>query len=85
MPPTLSANARRLAVVLEVLALLALVSGAFPLAVASPIWWLRLGDSEAGVFGRRVHFSRRAATAVAPELPLPLGLGNPAAAHLAFM
>lgn len=62
-----------------------LFSGAFPLAVASPIWWLRLGDSEAGVFGRRVHFSCRAATAVAPELPLPLGLGNPAAAHLAFM
>jgi hypothetical protein len=27
------------------LALLALVSGAFPLAIASPIWWLRLGDS----------------------------------------
>jgi hypothetical protein len=85
MPPALSAHARRLAVVLEMLALLALVSGAFPLAVSSPIWWLRLGDSEAGVFGRRVHFSRRAATAVAPELPLPLGLGNPAAAHLAFM
>jgi hypothetical protein len=45
MPPTLSAHARRLAVVLEVLALLALVSGAFPLAVASPIWWLRLGEA----------------------------------------
>jgi hypothetical protein len=40
-----SAHARRLAVVLEVLALLALVSGAFPIAIASPIWWLRLGDS----------------------------------------
>jgi hypothetical protein len=52
MPPALSAHARRLAVVLEALALLALVSGAFPLAVASPIWWLRLGDSEAGVFGQ---------------------------------
>jgi len=85
MTPALSAHARRLAVVLEMLALLALVIGAFPLAFGSPIWWLRLGDSEAGVFGRRVHFSRRAATAVAPELPLPLGLGNPAAAHLAFM
>ena len=45
MPPALSAHARRLAVVLEVLALLALVSGAFPLAVASPIWWLRLGEA----------------------------------------
>jgi hypothetical protein len=45
MPPALSAHARRLAVVLEVLALLALVSGAFPLAFSSPIWWLRLGDS----------------------------------------
>jgi hypothetical protein len=45
MPPTLSAHARRLAVVLEVLALLALVSGAFPLAIASPIWWLRLGEA----------------------------------------
>jgi hypothetical protein len=45
MPPALSAHASRLAVVLEVLALLALVSGAFPLAVSSPIWWLRLGDS----------------------------------------
>ena len=40
-----SAHARRLAVVLEVLALLALVSGFFPLALSSPIWWLRLGDS----------------------------------------
>lgn len=40
-----SAHARRLAVVLEVLALLALVSRFFPLAIASPIWWLRLGDS----------------------------------------
>lgn len=45
MPPALSAHARRLAVVLEVLALLALVSGAFPLAVSSPIWWLRLGEA----------------------------------------
>jgi len=27
------------------LALLALVSGFFPLALSSPIWWLRLGDS----------------------------------------
>ena len=45
MPPALSAHARRLAVVLEMLALLALVSGAFPLAVASPIWWLRLGEA----------------------------------------
>ena len=45
MPPALSAHARRLAVVLEVLALLALVSGFFPLALSSPIWWLRLGDS----------------------------------------
>jgi hypothetical protein len=45
MPPALSAHARRLAVVLEVLALLALVSGIFPLALSSPIWWLRLGDS----------------------------------------
>ena len=45
MPPTLSAHARRLAVVLEVLALLALVSGFFPIALSSPIWWLRLGDS----------------------------------------
>jgi hypothetical protein len=40
-----SAHARRLAVVLEVLALLALVSRFFPLAIASTIWWLRLGDS----------------------------------------
>jgi hypothetical protein len=45
MLPALSAHARRLAVVLEVLALLALVSGAFPLAVSSPIWWLRLGEA----------------------------------------
>ena len=45
MPPAMSAHARRLAVVLEILALLALFSGAFPLAVSSPIWWLRLGDS----------------------------------------
>ena len=45
MPPALSAHARRLAVVLEMLALLALVSGAFPLSVASPIWWLRLGEA----------------------------------------
>ena len=45
MLSSVSAHARRLAVVLEVLALLALVSGAFPLAVSSPIWWLRLGDS----------------------------------------
>ncbi|MFM7169577.1 MAG: hypothetical protein ACKOYH_01815 [Cyanobium sp.] len=39
------AHVRRLAVVLEVLALLALLSGAFPLAFSSPIWWLRLADS----------------------------------------
>jgi hypothetical protein len=45
MLSAVSAHARRLAVVLEVLALLALVSGAFPIAIASPIWWLRLGDS----------------------------------------
>jgi hypothetical protein len=45
MLSAVSAHARRLAVVLELLALLALVSGFFPLAVASPIWWLRLGDS----------------------------------------
>ena len=45
MLSAVSAHARRLAVVLEVLALLALVSGFFPLAIASPIWWLRLGDS----------------------------------------
>lgn len=40
MPP-----APQLAVVLEILALLALISGAFPLAVTSPIWWLRLADA----------------------------------------
>jgi hypothetical protein len=45
VPPAISAHTRRLAVVFELLALLALVSGAFPLAIASPIWWLRLGDS----------------------------------------
>ena len=45
MPPALSAHARRLAVVLEMLALLSLVSGAFPLAFSSPIWWLRLGEA----------------------------------------
>jgi len=45
MPPTLSAHARYLAVVLEILALLALVSGAFPLAFSTPIWWLRLGEA----------------------------------------
>ena len=45
MLSAVSAHARRLAVVLEVLALLALVSGFFPLALSSPIWWLRLGDS----------------------------------------
>jgi hypothetical protein len=45
MLSSVSAHARRLAVVLEALALLALVSGFFPLALSSPIWWLRLGDS----------------------------------------
>ena len=45
MLSAVSAHARRLAVVLEVLALLALVSGFFPIALSSPIWWLRLGDS----------------------------------------
>ena len=45
MAAAVPAHARRLAVVLELLALLALVSGAFPLAVAGPVWWLRLGDS----------------------------------------
>jgi hypothetical protein len=45
MPPAVPAHARRLAVVLEILALLALFSSVFPLAVSSPIWWLRLGDS----------------------------------------
>ena len=45
MLSAVSAHARRLAVVLEMLALLGLFSGAFPLAVSSPIWWLRLGDS----------------------------------------
>jgi hypothetical protein len=37
-------HAGRLAVVLEALALLSLVSGAFPLALTTPRWWLRLGD-----------------------------------------
>ena len=45
MNTAVPAHARRLAVVLEVLALLALVSGAFPLAVATPFWWLRQGFS----------------------------------------
>jgi len=45
VPPAISTHTRRLAVFLEVLALLALVSRFFPLAIASPIWWLRLGDS----------------------------------------
>ncbi len=45
MPAAMPAHARRLAVVLELLALLALVSGAFPLAVSNPVWWLGLGDS----------------------------------------
>jgi hypothetical protein len=45
MLSAVSAHARRLAVVLEVLALLALISGFFPLALSSPIWWLHLGDS----------------------------------------
>jgi hypothetical protein len=45
MPAAVPAHARRLAVVLELLALLALVSGSFPLAAGSPVWWLRLGDS----------------------------------------
>jgi hypothetical protein len=45
MPAAVPAHARRLAVVLEVLVLLGLFSGIFPLAVVSPIWWLRLGDS----------------------------------------
>jgi hypothetical protein len=39
-----AAHAGRLAVVLEALALLSLVSGAFPLALTTPRWWLRLGD-----------------------------------------
>jgi hypothetical protein len=45
MSAAVPAHARRLAVVLEALALLALVSGAFPLAFSSPIWWLRLGEA----------------------------------------
>jgi len=45
VPPAISTHTRRLAVVLELLALLALVSGFFPLALSNPIWWLRLGDS----------------------------------------
>jgi len=45
VPPAISAHTRRLAVVLELLALLALVSGFFPLALSSPIWWLRLGEA----------------------------------------
>lgn len=39
-----AAHSQRLALVLELLALLALLSGLFPLAAASPLWWLRLGD-----------------------------------------
>jgi hypothetical protein len=45
MLSAVSAHARRLSIVFEVLTLLALVSGFFPLALSSPIWWLRLGDS----------------------------------------
>ena len=45
MPAAVPAHARRLAVVLELLALLALVSGSFPLDAFGPVWWLRLGDS----------------------------------------
>jgi len=33
------------ALVLEVLALLSLLSGALPLALTQPVWWLRLSDS----------------------------------------
>lgn len=40
-----AAHSQRLALVLELLALLALLSGLFPLAAASPLWWLRLGDA----------------------------------------
>jgi hypothetical protein len=39
------AHARQLAVVLELLVVLALISAAFPLAVTNPIWWLRLADA----------------------------------------
>jgi hypothetical protein len=39
------AHATRLAVVLEILAILSLLSGAFPLSLGNPIWWLRLSDA----------------------------------------
>lgn len=35
--------------VLEALALLSLVSGAFSLALTTPLWWLRLGDGAANL------------------------------------
>jgi hypothetical protein len=41
MLSAVSAHARRLSIVFGVLTLLALVSGFFPLALSSPIWWLR--------------------------------------------
>jgi hypothetical protein len=53
------------ALVLEALVGLALLSGAFPFALANPIWWLRLSD---------------AAVALAPALllaVLALHLGSP--------
>lgn len=44
-----ASHAQRLATVLQALALLGLVSGAFPLALTSPVWALRLGDGVVGI------------------------------------
>lgn len=38
-------HTRLLALALEVLVLLALLSGAIPFAIAQPVWWLRLSDA----------------------------------------
>lgn len=42
-------HCRLLAVVLEVLVILALLSGAFPLGFSNPVWYLRLADSSVGM------------------------------------
>lgn len=42
-------HSRHLAVLLEVLAILALLSGAIPLSLGNPVWYLRLADAAVGL------------------------------------
>jgi hypothetical protein len=46
---TFLTHCRLLAVLLEVLVILALLSGAFPVALANPVWFLRLADGAVGL------------------------------------